>query len=112
MVPNSEPQPLPSSSIMKMADTEKQKESQGKVATSFKDTTRLTAEVQCTRIHRRRILHLIGVLLLLFVLGNLLRDFVVSKNPLCSWFSSLFGIPCFPFPGRHLTTKEREELFL
>ena len=99
--------------IVKMADEEKQIKSQGKVSTSSKDSTRL-AGGKCTRIQCKRlgIFHVVGVLLLLFVLRILLRDSVISKSRACSLFPLLLDKPRFPFPRRRMSIKEREELFL
>lgn len=58
-------------------------------------------------VKRLRVLHAVGVLLLLAVL-----NFIPSEDRACSWMSSLFDRPHFPFPRRHMTMKQREELFL
>ena len=90
-----------------MADEEKHIESQSKVA---KDSTPPPAAGgKWSRIQRRGILHVAGVLLLLFVLRILIHD---SKSRACSWFHSLLDRPRFPFPRRRMSIQEREDLFL
>jgi len=96
--------------IVEMADEEKRIGSQSKAA---KDNTRPPAAGgKWSRIQRRGILHVVGVLLLLFVLRILIRGTVVSKSRACSWFHSLLDRPRFPFPRRRMSIQEREELFL
>jgi hypothetical protein len=58
---------------------------------------------------RSSVLRLVGALLLLVVLKISIHDTVVSKRLTCSCWSDR---PRFPFPRRHLTVKQREELFL
>jgi hypothetical protein len=90
---------------MKMADMEKQMESQG---TSSKAATSMPTAWKWTRIRRLCILRVVGVLLLFLILKNFIRDTVLSNSRACS----MFDWPRFPFPRRHMSMKQREELFL